>query len=123
MEKYYELTYTISKSLSREEAVAFYEKILSYFPNAIQKDKGKDDFFSLEFLTESEMITDLEKKLKSEPLIKKYMIVKKEAVKAFRQRMRKPALLIPTVAPDTGQKVEKAELNKIDEKLKEIFGE
>ena len=120
MVKNYELTYTVSNNLTPEEGTSLYQKVLSYFPNAVQTNVGHD-FFTLEFSAEPEILKDLENKLKSETQIKKHMIVKREAAKPVKIRTRKPLLKILT--PESGEKVEKADLNKIDDKLKEIFGE
>lgn len=123
MTKHYELTYTISKNLTPEEAGALFDKIISYLPQATVSEKGYN-FATLEFYTEPNTIAELDKKLKSEPQIKKYLIVKKEVVKASRTRIRK--VKIPTSASEPQQKeqkVEKVELKEIDKKLKEIFGE
>lgn len=117
MAKHYELTYTVSKNLTPEEANALFERVISYFPQAAVSEKGYD-FFCLEFYSEPEAVQDIEKKLKSESQIKKYLLVKKEAVKQVKIR-RTP----PSKTPLLKQKVEKVELKEIDEKLKQIFGE
>lgn len=117
MTKQYELTYTVQKNLSPEETGGLSEKLLSYFPQASTSEKGYD-FFCLEFYSEPETIEALEKKLKSESQIKRYLIVRKEAMKPVKIR-RTPPVKTPIIEP----KVEKAELKEIDAKLKEIFGE
>lgn len=118
MLKHYELTYTVSKNLAQEEANSLFEKMLSYFPQAVKKE-GEYGLFNLEFYTEPATIQDLEKKLKSESQIKKHMIAKKEAVRIMKTRARKTQIQTPIKE----QKVEKVELKEIDKKLKEIFGE
>ena len=118
MTKHYELTYIISKNLSPEETSALFDRVISCFPQATASEKGQD-FFTLEFYSEPEMIAELEKKLKSELQIKRYMITKKKAFKNVKIRTRK----MPTELPTQKQKVEKAKLKEIDQKLKEIFGE
>ncbi|MBI2450707.1 MAG: hypothetical protein HYV47_04210 [Candidatus Nealsonbacteria bacterium] len=120
MVKNYELTYTVSNNLTPEEETSLYQKVLSYFPNAIQKSAGHD-FFTLEFSAEPEMLKDLESKIKSETQIKKHIIVKKEAIKLVKIRTRKP--LPKILNNESEQKVEKVEIKEIDKKLKEIFGE
>lgn len=117
MIKHYELTFTVSKNISSEEVNALFERVISYFPQATASEKGYD-FFTFEFYSEPEAIAELEKKLKSEPQIKKYLLVKKEAVKPAKIRRMPPAK-----TPLQEQKVEKVELKEIDKKLKEIFGE
>lgn len=118
MAKHYELTYTASKNLTPEEANALFDRVSSFVPQATASEKGQD-FFALEFYAEPATIEELEKKLKSESQIEKYMIAKKEAVKAVKTRTRK----IPAEIITKEQKVEKMELKEIDKKLKEIFGE
>lgn len=121
MTKHYELTYTIPKNLAPEEASSLFERIISYFPQAAASRK-ENDFFSLEFYSETELISDLEKKLKSESQIEKFLIVKKEKIKMVKMRTKSPAKTEEKL-PTQEQKVEKVELKEIDEKLKEIFGE
>lgn len=120
MTKHYELTYTASKNITPEEANALFEKIISYFPQAAVSEK-ENNFFSLEFYSEPEAITELDKKLKSESQIEKYLLVKKEKIKMVKMRTRTPKTEEKLPTPE--QKVEKVELKEIDEKLKEIFGE
>ena len=117
MTKQYELTYTVQKNLTPEEISGLSERMFSYFPQASTSEKGYD-FFCLEFYSDPEAVETLEKKLKSESQIKRYLIVKKEAMKPVKIR-RMP----PVKTPITEPKVEKAELKEIDKKLKEIFGE
>lgn len=118
MAKQYELTYTISKNLTPEEASALFDRISSFIPQATASEK-RDDFSAIEFYAEPETIEELGKKLKLESQIKKYLLIKKEAFKAGKIRTRK----MPAKVPDQDQKVEKVELKEIDQKLKEIFGE
>lgn len=118
MSKHYELTYTVSKNLTPEEAGALFDRVSSYIPQATASEK-RQDFFNLEFYAEPEAIEDLEKKLKLEPQIQKFIVVKKKAVKMVKVRKRK----MPAETPAQEQKVEKVELKEIDQKLKEIFGE
>lgn len=118
MTKHYELTYTISKNLTPEEADALFDKIISYLPQATASEK-KQDFFTMEFYAEPEAIEEINRKLKLESQIKNYMITKKEAFKIGKIRTRK----MPAATPSAEQKVEKTDLKEIDQKLKEIFGE
>lgn len=120
MTKQYELTYTVSKNLAPEETNTLFERVSSLLPQATVSEKGYD-FFSVEFYSEPEIVQDLEKKLKSEPQIKRYMITKKEKIKNIRTRIRKTLKEVPMQIQE--QKVEKIELKEIDKKLKEIFGE
>ncbi|MBI2041728.1 MAG: hypothetical protein HYT20_01755 [Candidatus Nealsonbacteria bacterium] len=120
MTKHYELTYTIPENLTSEEAGDLFERVISYFPQAATSEKGHN-FFSLEFYSEPETIQDLEKKLKSEAKIKKYILTKKEKLRALKNRTRKAPE--KNLDQEQKQKVEKIELKEIDAKLKEIFGE
>lgn len=117
MAKQYELTYTVSKNMVPEEAGHLFERVISYLPQVATSTKGYD-LFTAEFYAEPEIIEDLNKKLKLEAQIKKFLIVKSEAVKPVKMR-RTP----PVKTTSEGQKVEKVELKEIDQKLKEIFGE
>lgn len=121
MEQHYELTYTISKNLSPEDAAALLERISSLLPNAIQTEKGQD-FFSLEFYSSPAMIEELENKIKLESQVKKHLIVKKLAMKAMKVRGPRIKKTEGQLAPEE-QKTEKVELKEIDKKLKEIFDE
>lgn len=120
MAKHYELTYTIPENLTSDEANALFERVISYFPQATTSEKERD-FFNLEFYSEPEIIQDLEKKIKAELQIKKYIIIKKDKVKIMRARTKNKNAPEPISGQE--QKVEKAKLKEIDEKLKEIFGE
>ena len=122
MAKQYELTYTIQENILPEEASGLLEKITSYLPSPPVKQEAGQSLFSLEFYSEPGAIEGLDKNLKSESKIKRYLILKKETAKAIKIRTRKtPAA--PLETPQDEQKVEKTELKEIDKKLKEIFGE
>jgi len=137
--KNYELTYLISPDLSEEETKQFQEKVNSLIQteggqvsevnlpikkglSSAKKDRGETYLISLSFQLNPEKVTLLEKKLKKEGDILRYLILSKPSAKpaiAFRKRVsgRKPAI--------SGKKSGegKVELKEIDEKLKEIIGE
>lgn len=120
MAKQYELTYTAAKNASTEETGALFERVISYLPQVVSSAKGYD-FFTAEFYAEPDIIEELNKKLKLESQIGKYLITKTKTLKPSKAR-RLPPTKTP-VATVEEQKVEKAELKEIDQKLKEIFGE
>jgi len=137
--KLYELTYLISPELSEEELKNIQEKISSLiqkeggvlneinFPNKkglffpIKKQK-EAIFADLNFYLEAEKLGNLEKELKSEKKILRYLILAKPQTKTpitFRKKMigGKPTTPRKKVA---GRKVE---LKDIEKKLEEILRE
>ena len=116
--KHYEITYTASKNATPEESSVLFDRVISYLPQVAASNKGYD-FFTAEFYAEPETIEELNKKLKLEQQITRYLIIKSPAIKPVKIR-RTPPAKAPTAEE---QKVEKAELKEIDQKLKEIFGE
>jgi len=118
MTKQYELTYTVSKNTTPEEASALFDRAVSYLPQVTASTR-EHDFDNIGFYAEPETIDGLKKKLKLEPQIKKYLIAKSKAEKPFKARRTPPA----KTPAEEEKKVEKVELKEIDQKLKEIFGE
>ncbi len=135
----YELTYLISPELSQEELKSSQEKIISLIQNEggifneanspIKKNlfypiKKKQSAFlvSLAFQLAPEKLDALEKQLRAEEKILRYLIISKQKIKpiaTFRKRMILKKPLIPRKkAAD-----EKVELEKIEKKLEEILGE
>lgn len=128
--KSYQLTYLISPEVSEEELRNFQEKIISF----IQKEGGvlnkinsplkkffaypvkkkKEGFLSgVSFYLEPEKIENLEKKLKAEETLLRYLISAKKFPKvqlSIPKKLAKP-------------KVKKVELKEIEKKLEEILGE
>lgn len=132
---YYELIYLISPNLSEEELKAFQEKISSFVQaeegrlekskNPINKKleypiKNKDTAFlaTLNFYSDPEKLENLEKKLKKESPILRYLILNRKTPEKIK---------IPEIKPKTEikkiRKEEKVKLEKIEEKLDEILGE
>lgn len=127
----YELTYLISPKLTQREAEIFSEKITSLIeggvlgeikkPNKVKLSypikKAEEGYLaSLNFYTEPERLNDLEKKLKSEPEILRYLILAKKMpkkVEIFKE--------IPKIKKL--EKPKKVELEDIEKKLEEILGE
>lgn len=139
--KIYELNYLISPDLSEGEFNIFQEKILKW----IQEEKGilgeinkavkkilaypikktmQVYLGSINFQLNPEGLSNLEKKLKSEEKIIRYLILAKKPRKvsagALRRTLRK---IEPTSAKPEIPKKEKAELETIEQKLEEILKE
>lgn len=133
--KLYELTYVISPELSEEELKIFQEKISSAIQNEggkLEKAKvpmrkklaypikNKSEAYLLtsDFYFLPEKLENLEKKLKAESNILRYLILAKEVPRRIEIPQIVPEAKIPKV-----KKEKKVELEKIEEKLKEILGE
>ncbi|MBZ9569677.1 30S ribosomal protein S6 [Patescibacteria group bacterium] len=133
--KFYELTYLISPDLSEEELRVFQEKINSFIKedggrlekskNPIErkleypiKERERGHLATLDFHFEPEKLENLEKKLKRESSILRYLILAKRISKKIE---------IPRITPEIKikkfKKEKKVELEKIEEKLEEILGE
>jgi small subunit ribosomal protein S6 len=133
--KLYELNYLISPDLSEEELKIFQEKINSNIQNEggklekiklpirkklayLIKKKGGAYLVTSDFYFLPEKLENLEKKLKAESNILRYLILTKEVLKKIEIPQIVPEAKVPKV-----KKEKKVELEKIDEKLKEILGE
>jgi len=133
--KLYELTYLISPELSESELKSLNEKINSL----IQKEKGvlneakmpmkkklaypikkqREAFLiNLSFYFQAEKLGSLEKELKSEKKILRYLILARPKSKIAKVRKR-PAKVIPKIPA----KEKKVELKEIEKKLEEILKE
>lgn len=136
--KSYELTYLISPELSLEELKPLQEKINSLIQKeggaldeislptkkrlAFSIKKNKEAFLAdLSFHLEPTKLKNLERELKSENKILRYLILFNPPIRktVFRER-RIPRI---EVAPKIPIKEKKVELKKIEEKLEEILGE
>ena len=132
----YELTYLISPDLSEEELNVFQEKINSLIQgedgildqrvSTIKKKLGylvrkKSMAFlgEVDFHLAPEKIENLEKKLKAEGQILRYMILTKEAPKIIEVPKKRLKVIKKIEKP----KKEKVELKEIEKKLEEILGE
>ena len=133
--KYYELTYLISPNLSEEELKTFQRKINSFVQtagkgleqskNPIKKkleypiqDEDTAFLVTLNFYSEPEDLENLEKKLKKEPSILRYLILNKKLPEKIKIPEIKPRAEIKKI-----RKERKVKLEKIEEKLDEILGE
>ena len=116
MMKYYELTCLISPNFSEE-------RLISYLPTKPIKKQLTSTLITLEFYTEPEKIKEIEKKLKSESGIQRYIILNKEVpgpeVKISKRLPRET--LIKT--EKKSEEKPKVELKEIEKKLEEILGE
>lgn len=133
--KLYELTYLISPEVSEEELNSLNEKINSL----IQKEAGvlnevkipikkklaqpikkqREAFLTnLSFDLESDKLGDLERQLKAEKKILRYLILARPKIKVTKVRKR-PSKVIPKIPV----KEKKVELKEIEKKLEEILGE
>jgi len=141
--KNYELTYLISPELSEEESKIFSGKINNFIQEetgtlektteASKKKLGypikkKDEAFlvTLNFSLNPEKLGRLEKKLKSENQILRYIILTKKTLRPKRTSLglaSKEALPKPPEAPPKITEPKKVELKEIDKKIEEILGE
>jgi len=127
--KYYELTYLISTDIGEIEIKNFQEKINSFIKDEggvlllanipVRKKltypiKKKEEAYlsSLNFYLPSEKITDLEKKLKEEGFILRYLLLNKGVPEKMPEIVPKPIL-----------KPKKVELEELDKELEKILGE
>ena len=141
--KNYELTYLITSNFSMEEAQAFQGKITSFIQEegGILTEEGilvrrklaypikkqqQAYLASLTFQVSPEKIAGLEKKLKAEKEILRYLLIIKVPVKKMPQRIRRPARA-PEITPEAKEvilpKEKKVELKEIEKKLEEILEE
>ena len=133
--KLYELTYLISPELPEEELKSLQEKINSLIQKGagvlneiklpIKKKlaypikKQREAFLTdLSFYLEPDKLGSLEKELKSEKKILRYLILAKPKLKIAKVRKR-PTKIIPKIPV----KEKKVELKEIEKKLEEILRE
>jgi len=131
--KLYELTYLITQKISEEELKALGEEISSLIQkeggvlNEINSPIKKSLFFpikkekevilaDLTFYLEPERLANLEKELKSEKKILRYLILTKKITKKVKPTKGRPVISKPKIK-------EKVELKDIEKKLEEILGE
>ncbi len=137
--KNYELTYLIPSELSEEEAKEFQGRIASSIKeeggilngeNSLLRKKLaypiKKQFEAflavLDFQLEPERMTNLEKKLKSENQILRYLIVTKAKPKEALLRKRRERK-VTFEKPAVSKEEKKVELKEIEKKLEEILGD
>lgn len=133
--KYYELTYLITPDLSEEEARAFQSKVNSFIADEGMLEEGnvilrKKLAYPIEKKNESymavatfnanpEKISSLEKKLKEEKSIMRYLLVIKEKQQALRVRPH----MARTRIESKESSAKKVEMEEIEKKLDEILNE
>jgi small subunit ribosomal protein S6 len=141
--KQYELSYLISPELSELEINDLSQKVVGF----IEEEKGKIDkkgepikkklgypiktkkeafLVCLDFSSDPEKITDLEKKIRTENQILRHIVIIKEKIKEipFKHRFKPMTDLTETGQPTVGHpKSEKVELKEIDKKIEEILNE
>lgn len=138
--KNYELTFLITPEISEEEAKAFSQKIVSL----IQEEGGvlvgeanllnKKLAYSIKkqtqaylavlfFQLEPQKLANLEKKLKAEKQILRYLILTKVPVKEKLVKAKRVPKLPISRKPTPKTKEKKVELKEIEKKLEEILHE
>ncbi|TFG35857.1 MAG: 30S ribosomal protein S6 [Parcubacteria group bacterium] len=142
--KPYEISYLISSELSEEEARAFQSKITSFvkeeggISNEARIPLRKKLAYPIEkqnqaylafftFQLNPEALVNLEKKLKAENQILRYLILIKNPLKPVKERVRKLKHQTEPVDFEENkayvEKEKKVELKEIEEKLEEILRE
>jgi small subunit ribosomal protein S6 len=142
--KYYELAYLISPDLSEEESKSLFLKVGGFVSEGqgvlgkitgpfkrklgyLIKNKKEALLASLEFHLNPESLSVLEKKLKAENQILRYLIIAKKVYKITPREERVHLFKkTPKISEKTaGHKPEhrKVELKEIDQKIEEILGE
>jgi len=128
--KTYELTYLISPDLSEKEVFSFQEKIISLIQEAggtlgeVKTPVRKKMAYlaTLNFHLSPEKLEILEKKLKSEGQVLRYIILNKPRSKPLTTFRKRTAEGNPTT-PEKKVVGGKVELKEIEKKLEEILGE
>ncbi len=145
MTRKYELSYLVSRELSEEELKSFCDKIgafvaeemsiIEHQSNPLKKRlafsiKGKTEAYliSLAFKTDSKNIENIEKKLKAENQILRYIMIIRESPKKIRERTTR---IFPKTAGSLQKKfdsdsrggMQKIEIGDIDKKIEEILSE
>ena len=139
--KLYELTYLIPLDLPEIEVKSLQEKINSFIldsqgaldriENIIRKRLGGPiknqtaaQVGTLNFYMSPEKLAELEKKLKAENQVVRYVILYKKPRKAeAARRIRRLAPAMAEVSAKTTEKPKKVEIKEIEKKLEEILGE
>ena len=116
--KLYELTYIPASDLSEEEQKKLLEKVVSFLQASPIEQHLSASLVSLDFYTDPEKIADIEKNLKAEPQIKKYMIVKRVIRRA---KIKAPRKAMASAKAEKKTEKPKVELKEIEKKLDEIL--
>jgi len=121
--RYYELTCLISTNLSETELKNLQDKIKTLIQEeggVLAEAKKTANLIMLNFSLAPDKLGSLEKKLKSENQILRYLILSKKVPKMISPLAKIPITRIPKVEKI---KKEKVKLQEIEEKLEEILGE
>jgi len=116
--RYYELT------INTKEADSLSKKVVSYLPNPPVQEKKNPAFLSLEFYSEPEKISELEKKLKQDAL--RYLILARRTLRPSGPEVKKLPKKITEIKKKPRVIIEpkpKVELKDIEKKLEEILKE
>jgi len=143
----YEINYLISSKLSEEEVKKISEKINSFIreeegildresnPSKLRlgypiKKERQVNLLVSDFSVEPEKLGNLEKKIKSEPMILRFLISTKKAVRVEFRRQKFAPKIKTFALSSVREKItkplseeEKVELEDIEKKLEEILGE
>ncbi|MFH1462117.1 MAG: 30S ribosomal protein S6 [bacterium] len=137
--KNYELTYLITPDLAEEQVKEFQNKVVSFVQQEEGSLVGEGSFLRkklaypikkrtqaylavLNFQLNPEKVANLEKNLKSEKQILRYLIIIKKKIKAGQKAPRTPLLhKKPLVSKIKKPEEKKIELKEIEKKLDEIL--
>ena len=139
MIKTYELTYLVSQELSEEQLKSFCEKISGFVAEdggLLERQitpfkrrlayviKGKIDAFlvTLFFKVNGKNLENIEKKIKAEPQILRYILFVKEPLKKINMKARRFPREKAEHASERNDS-HKAELKEIDKKIEEILSQ
>lgn len=116
--KLYELNYSTVPNLAEEEQKNLQERLISSLQIQPLKQESLGFLTTIEFYSEPAKIEEMEKKIKAEPAVKRFLLVKKPTLRAH----LKPKRTLGTL-PKTEKKTEKpkVELQEIEKKLDEIL--
>jgi len=116
--KLYELSYVSLPDISEDEQKILSEKVISALDTPPVSQHSSGSLTTIDFNAEPEKIREIEEKLKQEPPIQRYLIVKKKLVK-FKARILRRAEFSKKMGRETNKP--KVELQEIEEKLNEIL--
>lgn len=143
MTKLYELTYIASPDYNPEEITEVLKKITNFIiekngsieqekdPVKIKlsypiKKKSEAFLITIIFNLTPDNIKELEKELKAENQILRYLIIKLKREKAKKEKASIPKIIKTEISSKTTEKAQKpikAEINEIDKKIEEILNE
>jgi len=130
--RYYELTYLINNNLSEEERKRLSEKVVSFLPNPPTKIEEQSSLTTLEFYSQPEKLKEIEKNLKADSQVLRFMILIKEVSQMKVRRTARRSSFAETLSggrqttehkPEKNPEEKKVELKEIEKKLDEILKE